>query len=76
MVAKDESSKARETAHLITWDQLADFARAIDREITHVFRVFKGERESPPVSEEFVRHFGFDIRSAALAGRRRSRRAA
>ncbi len=62
--------------HRITWDQLAEFAKAVDREITHVFRVFKGERESPPLAEEFQRYFGFAIIDAELAGRRRARSSA
>lgn len=65
------SEPAATGKHLITWDQLADFAKAADREITHVFRVFKGERQSPPLTEEFYRHFGFAIEDAELAGRRR-----
>lgn len=63
-------------SHVITWDQLADFARVIDREITHVFRVVKGERQSPPVAEQFQRHFGFDLCDVELAGRRRRSAAA
>lgn len=62
--------------HRITWDQLAGFAHAIDREITHVFRVFKGERQSPPIAEEFARYFGFPMNQSALAGRRPIRRVA
>ena len=62
--------------HSITWRQLVAFARAADREITHVFRVFKGERTSPFIPEEFERHFGFRMADASLAGRRRRRHAA
>lgn len=54
----------------ITWDQLAEFAKAIDRDITHVYRVFKGDRTSPPIAEAFQSYFGFALSDAALAGRK------
>lgn len=60
--------------HLITWKQLEEFAKASDREITHVFRVVKGERMSPPLELEFEKHFGFPLRDVAFAGLRLRRR--
>ena len=58
------------TDRTITWDQLTAFAKAIDRNVTHVFRVMKGERESPPIAREFETYFGIPMKSATLAGRR------
>jgi hypothetical protein len=57
--------------NVITWEQFAAWARATGRDVTHVFRVFKGERKSPPLDAEFEQHFGFPMKDAELAGRRR-----
>lgn len=59
-----------EQKQTITWDQLVAFAKQIDRETTHVYRVVKGDRESPPIAEAFEKHFGFAMKDAAMAGRR------
>lgn len=57
--------------HEITWDQFSEWARSTGRDLTHAFRVFKGERQSQVLETEFAQHFGFGMRESALAGRKR-----
>jgi hypothetical protein len=61
---------AQQDKHVITWDQFVAFASASGRELSHAFRVFKGERESGTLATAFQEHFGFPMRDAELAGRR------
>jgi hypothetical protein len=72
MADTDRQSKK----HEITWQEFESFARDSGRDLTHVFRVFRGERLSEPLHAEFRERFGFDMRDAVLAGRRRHRRVA
>lgn len=58
--------------HVITWDQFVEFASASGRELSHVFRVFKGERESAALDAAFRERFGCSMKDAELAGRRSS----
>lgn len=57
--------------HMITWEQFSDWAAQTGRDPSHVFRVFKGERKSPPLTAEFEQYFGFPMKDTELAGRRR-----
>jgi hypothetical protein len=69
MPRKSERAEKREK-HVVSWEQLCAFAKTIDREITHVYRVFRGDRSSPPIADAFQAHFGFAIKDATLAGRK------
>lgn len=66
MDGEEQASK-----HLITWEQFATWAKGSGRDLTHAFRVFKGERKSATLNTEFEQHFGFPMSQAELAGRRR-----
>lgn len=57
--------------HTITWEQFKAFAKATGRDISHAFRVFKGERTSEALAADFESHFGFPMVEAELAGRRK-----
>ena len=62
-------SKPKQT---ITWEQFKEFATRSGRDLTHAFRVFRGERNSAALAAEFEQHFGFPMKDAALAGRKRA----
>jgi hypothetical protein len=61
---------AQQDKHVITWDQFVEFAKVTDRDLSHAFRVFKGERESAALEGAFQDHFGFPMKESELAGRR------
>lgn len=62
--------------HRITWDEFKAFAAHSGRDLTHAFRVFRGERESRTLEQSFEQHFGFPMRQSELAGRQKSNSAA
>jgi hypothetical protein len=62
----DETSRKR----VITWEQFQAWAKETGRDESHVFRVFQGERKSPPLELEFEQHFGFPMSDAEFAGKR------
>lgn len=57
--------------HRITWEEFVAFVATTDRDVSHAFRVFKGERSSQALTQKFEAHFGFPMRATALAGRRK-----
>ena len=61
---------AEQDKHIITWDQFVEFASLSGRDLSHAFRVFKGERESASLEAAFAEHFGFPMKGSELAGRR------
>jgi hypothetical protein len=67
------SASRSKAKHTITWEQFVAFADKSGRDLTHAFRVFKGERQSQALDQEFEQHFGFRMRDAALAGRKKAR---
>lgn len=64
-------ARKKNPKHRITWDEFSAFAATTKRDVSHVFRVFKGERSSAKLTELFRAHFGFAMSDTALAGRRR-----
>jgi hypothetical protein len=67
---KPTDRRKQKAPHEITWTQFEQFARASGRDLTHAFRVFKGERTSGALADAFERHFGFPMNKTALAGRK------
>lgn len=57
--------------HTITWDQFRAFAAEAGRDLTHAYRVFKGERTSDALRADFTNYFGFPMEEAVLAGRQK-----
>lgn len=64
-------ARKKNPKHRITWDEFSAFVTTTGRDVSHVFRVFKGERSSVKLADLFRAHFGFAMRDTALAGRRR-----
>lgn len=58
--------------HTITWEQFKAFTAASRRDLSHAFRVFRGQRTSEKLAQEFEAHFGFPMEKAELAGRRKA----
>lgn len=58
--------RARTAKHLITWQQLDEWAFIANVSRSHAARVFRGARKSEGLEASFADHFGFPMESAAF----------
>lgn len=55
---------------LVKWTEVQQFAKDSGRSLSHVYRVFVGERVSKALEAEIESYFGVPLAEIELAGRR------